>query len=394
MSNLLRHPSRRLTLVVLCGLTGLAAPATWAQSQVATEAELKQVRQRIERLTAQAGERTRERDAVTAQLADVERRLAEVQTRRRALRAERAEATRRLAVAEERVILQREALGQEREALGRQLRAAYTSGRQERIKLVLNQGDPELVGRMLTYYRYLNAARLDNISALNEGLATLARLVAEATTEQRRLDDLAREAELLIAELGQQRSTRQTLVADIDRRMADEQQKLATLSAQEAELRRIVEELANILADYPVNAEQPISALRGALTWPVAGRLVQNYGQTRAGASLRSKGLVLATEAGTEVRAIYHGRVVYADWLQGLGLLIIVDHGDDLLSLYGFNETLTKSVGEWIAPGEVIATVGNTGGQSQPGLYFELRQGTRAVNPRPWFRNRPGAGRR
>lgn len=394
MSNLQRHPSRRLALVVLCGIAGLVGSGTWAQSQVATEAELKQVRQRIERLTAQAAERTRERDAVTAQLADVERRLAEVQTRRRDLRAEQAEATRRLAVAEERVVLQREALGQEREALGRQLRAAYTSGRQERIKLVLNQGDPEQVGRMLTYYRYLNAARLDNISALNEGLAKLARLVAEATTEQGRLDALAREAEALIVELGQQRSNRQTLVADIDRRMADEQQKLAALSAQEAELKRIVEELANILADYPVNAEQPISTLRGALTWPVAGRLVQNYGQTRAGASLRSKGLVLATEAGTEVRAIYHGRVVYADWLQGLGLLIIVDHGDDLLSLYGFNETLTKSVGEWIAPGEVIATVGNTGGQSQPGLYFELRQGTRAVNPRPWFRNRPGAGRR
>lgn len=385
---------KRTSLGLLLLLLLVASGSAQAQSRVATEAELKEVRQRIERLTAQAAKRTRERDAVTAQLADVEQKLAEVQTRRRELRQEQADAGKRLALARERVTLQEAALASERDALGRQLSSAYKSGRQERIKLVLNQGDPEAVGRMLTYYRYLNAARLTNITALNEGLATLARLVAEADGEQRALEALAAEAETLIAELGRQRETRKQLVADIDRRLADESRQLEVLSAQEAELKRIIDELANILADYPINAEQPITSLRGELTWPVAGRLIRNFGQARAGASLRSKGIVLATDAGTEVRSIYHGRVAYADWLPGLGLLIIVDHGNDLLSLYGFNETLTKSVGEWIAPGEVIATVGNTGGQSQPGLYFELRQGTRAVNPRPWFRNRPGAGRR
>jgi septal ring factor EnvC (AmiA/AmiB activator) len=394
------NPSRRrhaavpaVILALSLGALATGGPAL-AQSRVATEADLAEVRGRIERLTARVAERTRERDALTGQLAAVERRLAEVQSRRRALRAEQADAVRRLALAEERVRLQRAALVSERDALGRQLRAAYTSGRQERLKLVLNQRSPESVGRMLAYYRYLNDARLTNITALNEGLEKLAALAADVVAEQDTLERLAREAEALIASLATQRDERQRLVTDIDRRLADERRELDALAAQEAELKRLIDELSAILSDYPVNAEQPITALRGKLTWPVAGRLVRNFGQSLGGAALRSKGIVLATEPGTEVRAIYHGRVAYADWLPGLGLLMIVDHGDGLLSLYGYNETLTKSVGEWIAPGEVIATVGNTGGQSQPGLYFELRQGTRAVNPRPWFRNRPGAGRR
>ncbi len=394
------NPSRRrraaapaTILAAALAALGAGEPAS-AQSRVATEADLAEVRGRIERLTSQVAKRTRERDALTRQLADVERRLADVQSRRRALRSEQADAGKRLALAEERVRLQREALTSERDALGRQLRAAYTSGSQERLKLVLNQQSPESVGRMLAYYRYLNDARLTNITALNEGLEKLAALAADVVAEQDNLARLAREAEALIASLGEQRDERQRLVADIDRRLADEQRELEALAAQESELKRLIDELSAILSDYPVNAEQPITALRGELTWPVAGRLVRNFGQSLGGASLRSQGIVLATEPGTEVRAIYHGRVAYADWLPGLGLLMIVDHGDDLLSLYGYNETLNKSVGEWIAPGEVIATVGNTGGQSRPGLYFELRQGTRAVNPRPWFRNRPGAGRR
>ena len=394
------NPSRRrraaapaTILAAALAALGAGEPAS-AQSRVATEADLAEVRGRIERLTSQVAKRTRERDALTRQLADVERRLADVQSRRRALRSEQANAGKRLALAEERVRLQREALTSERDALGRQLRAAYTSGSQERLKLVLNQQSPESVGRMLAYYRYLNDARLTNITALNEGLEKLAALAADVVAEQDNLARLAREAEALIASLGEQRDERQRLVADIDRRLADEQRELEALAAQESELKRLIDELSAILSDYPVNAEQPITALRGELTWPVAGRLVRNFGQSLGGASLRSQGIVLATEPGTEVRAIYHGRVAYADWLPGLGLLMIVDHGDDLLSLYGYNETLNKSVGEWIAPGEVIATVGNTGGQSRPGLYFELRQGTRAVNPRPWFRNRPGAGRR
>lgn len=393
MSDRRRH---RLSLVccLLLALAAIAPSAASGQSRVATEADLARVRERIETLTQRVAEQTRERDALTRQLSDVEQSLAEVQARRRALRTEQADAAQRLALAEERAALQTAALASERAALGRQLRAAYTSGRQERLKLLLNQQSPESIGRMLVYYRYLSDARLGVIGRLNDGLAELARLVDAVRSEQAQLAALAEEAEALIGRLATRRAERQALLADIDRRLAEQNVRLAALAEQESALKSLIEELSAILSDYPVNAEQPIKALRGQLTWPVAGRLVRNFGQTRASSELRSKGVVLAAEAGTEVRSIYHGRVAYADWLPGLGLLIIVDHGDDLLSLYGYNETLTKSVGDWISPGEVIATVGNTGGQATTGLYFELRNGTRAVNPRPWFRNRPGPDRR
>ena len=104
---------------------------------------------------------------------------------------------------------------------------------------------------------------------------------------------------------------------------------------------------------------------------------------------MSSKGVVLAADSGTDIRAIYHGRVAYADWLPGMGMLLVIDHGDDLLSLYGYNETLLKEVGDWVTPGEVIATVGNTGGRSRPGLYFALRRGSQPLNPSRWFQGSP-----
>ena len=125
--------------------------------------------------------------------------------------------------------------------------------------------------------------------------------------------------------------------------------------------------------------------MRGKLPWPVPGRIVANFGQSRGG-GLKWNGVLIATERGTEVHAPYAGRVVYADWLPGMGLLIILDHGGGYMTLYGHNEQLYKGVGETVAAGDVIATVGDTGGQAQPDLYLEVRKGTTPLDPRHWFR--------
>ncbi len=366
-----------------------------AQTRVASEAQLREVQSRIATLAENVRERTRERDSLTASLADLEQQLAGVQSRRQQLRKDQTAAKKRLQLSEERARLQRESLAGEREELARQLRAAYTSGRQERIKLLLNQKDPAQLGRMMVYYGYLNEERLANIGSLREGLQTLLVLTREADNERQGLERLAKEADALIASLADKRKQRRALLVEIDQRIGEQNQQLAALSRQEQDLATLLSELSSILSDYPISSEEPLSELRGKLAWPVAGTPIRNYGQSRgAGGNVRSKGIVLSADAGTEVRAIYHGRVVYADWLPGMGLLIIIDHGDDLLSLYGYNETLQKVVGDWISPGDVIATVGNTGGQSDNALYFELRNGRSAVNPRPWFRNRPGSDRR
>ncbi len=167
-------------------------------------------------------------------------------------------------------------------------------------------------------------------------------------------------------------------------------EEVARLAAQEKDLTRLIDELSTILSDYPISSEQPFSEHKGKLTWPVAGTLLHDYGQPRVGGNIKWNGVVLAAPRGREVRAIYHGRIAFADWLAGMGLLIIVDHGEGYMTLYGYNETLQKNAGDWVAPGDVIATVGDSGGQSEAGLYFELRRGTRPVDLRQWVTRRPG----
>lgn len=381
--------------MTVCAVTACACLAVGARgANVASEKQLREVQSRIERLSRQVAERTAERDALTAGLADIETGIAAAEQRRRELGGEQAAARARLAETEREIARQQTVLAAEHAELARQLRSAYTSGRQERIKLVLNQGSPAELGRMLVYYQYLNDARIDNMSAIEALLGNLASLREDALDTEARLVRLAEQTEALLRSLAADRDARQQLVVKIDRQLADDDALITELRAREQELSALIEELSSILADYPIDAEAPMSSLRGSLTWPVAGTLTSGFGAPRAGGKVRSKGVVLAADAGTDVRAIYHGRVAFADWLPGMGLLIIIDHGEGLMSLYGYNETLQKTVGDWISPGDVIATVGNTGGQSRAALYFELRNGKRAINPRPWFRQAPGAGRR
>ena len=136
---------------------------------------------------------------------------------------------------------------------------------------------------------------------------------------------------------------------------------------------------------YPVDTNSAFGQLRGKLAWPVSGHLVARFGDTRAG-GVKWDGVLVATERGAPVKAVYQGRVIYADWLPGLGLLTIVDHGDGYMSLYGHNERLYKAVGERVAAGDAIASAGDSGGSSRPELYFEIRKGGKPVDPRPWFK--------
>jgi septal ring factor EnvC (AmiA/AmiB activator) len=280
-------------------------------------------------------------------------------------------------------------LGLESAQLEDQVVAAYTSGNQERLKLLLNQHDPATLGRLMTYYRYMSEFRGNNISAVNSHITELSDLRSQAAKEEDRLAGLARARFAELTELNAAQENRQELLAALKTRIAEEGSEIDRLAAEEQDLARLIAELTSILSDYPITSEEPFSTLRGKLTWPIAGSLVHDFGQPRAG-GLKWNGVVLSAPRGREVRSIYHGRVAFADWLAGMGLLVIVDHGDGFLTLYGYNETTLKSAGDWVAPGDVIATVGDSGGQQQTGLYFEVRQGTKPVNPRSWVSRQPG----
>ena len=356
------------------------------------ERELERVRERISELKERMDDRAAERDRVTADLQAAEGVISRHRIQLAELARQKTFSENRIEELEAQSRAREAELDEETSLLAAQVRAAYTNGRQERVKLLLNQHDPAALGRMMAYYRYLSEHRGNNIDSVNRHLTELSRLHSEAARERDRLSALAAERQAELDRLGAAQGKRRDLLASLKTRMQQEGAEIERLAAEEKDLTRLIAELTSILSDYPITSDAPFTDLKGGLTWPVVGTLLHDFGQARAGGGLKWNGVVLAAPRGREVRAVYHGRVVFADWLAGLGLLVIVDHGEGYMTLYGYNETTLKSAGDWVAPGDVIATVGDSGGRSQSGLYFELRQGAKPIDPRSWITRQPRAG--
>ena len=375
---------------LLLALFAAGASGDEAELAKVKEQELEQVRERISELKQSMDRAAADRDRLTGELQAAEIAISEQRLKLEALERERRFVDKRRSDLET-TIAEREAeLERESAALASQVRAAYMSGGQERMKLLLNQQDPGTLGRVMAWYGYLNEHRGENIELVSLRIRELAALATELAAEEARLEAIATKRLAELAALGRAQEERQSLLAAVKAKIDTESREIDRLAAQEKDLARLIAELATILSDYPITSEEPFAAFRGRLTWPVAGTLTHDFGQPRVGDSLRWNGVVLEAPRGREVRAVYHGRVAFADWLAGLGLLVIVDHGDGYLTLYGYNETVLKNAGDWVAPGDVIATVGSSGGQAESALYFEVRQGTTPVNPREWVTRRPG----
>ncbi len=382
-----------LTPLIMLLLAALVAEAQDTDGELAKvkEQELEEVRERISELKRSMDQSATSRDRLTGEL-----RTAEVEISEKRIRLKELERERDYSINQKRKldgqIQQREAeLESEASELALQVRAAYMNGSQERIKLLLNQRDPATLGRLITYYRYLNDYRAGNIETVSAYLRELAELRGKVAAEEARLANLAKQRYAELTKLNTAQEKRRQLLVSLRGRMADEGREIEQLAAQEKDLSQLIAELSSILSDYPISSESPFSEHKGRLTWPVAGSLVHDFGQPRVTDRLKWNGVVLAAPRGREVRSIYHGRVVFSDWLAGLGLLVIVEHGEGYMTLYGYNETTLKNTGDWVAPGDVIATVGDSGGQARTALYFEIRRGTRPLNPRKWVTKRPGS---
>jgi murein hydrolase activator len=379
-------------LLILVFLATVAAQAQETGGELAKikEQELEDVRERISDLKESMDESAAARDRLTAELQEAEVEISEKRIRLKELERERDFSARRKAELDGKLRQRESELDEESRELAEQVRAAYMSGSQERVKLLLNQRDPATLGRLMAYYGYLSDYRGANIEAVTAAIRELAALRSEVAAEEARIADLAKARYAELTKLGAAQDRRQSLLGDLRHKLAGEGQEVDRLAAQEKDLSRLIAELTTILSDYPISSEDPFSEHKGGLTWPVAGTLLHDFGQPRVSNRLKWNGVVLAAPRGREVRAVYHGRVVFADWLAGLGLLIIIDHGESYMTLYGYNETVLKNAGDWVAPGDVIATVGDSGGQNQSSLYFELRRGTQPLNPGQWVTRRPG----
>ncbi|NNF51475.1 MAG: peptidoglycan DD-metalloendopeptidase family protein [Gammaproteobacteria bacterium] len=351
----------------------------------AREAELEELRGALKALRDDLQTDLRKRDEQAASLRDAEKREAAAAKRLQGIRSEQKsnEAQRRKLQGERR---KREGeLAEERDALAEQLRAAYINGRGERLKLLLNQQDPAKLGRQMVYYDYLNRARNERIQTVIAHLAEIIRLDQELAKIAARLAELAADAKTEVAEQAEARIERAAVLASIRARISKRGDQITRLESEERALGNLIRDLQSVMRDFPVQGEQPFTAMRGKLGWPVNGRLGNDYGQQRAGGNIRWNGVVVEADRGAPVRAVARGRVSYADWLPGLGLLVILDHGGGYMSLYGHNDTINRDVGEWVQPGDIIATVGESGGRRSPALYFEIRNGARPENPHRWF---------
>lgn len=375
----------------LCLACCLLAPASLpaADDGAAREAELAALRERIQAVQAEQRAALDRRDRLTRELRATEARLAGLNAELRGLERDIAAREARLEDLRRDAAVTGRRLAAQKRALAEQIRAAYLAGREEKLKLLLNQEDPARLGRMLVYYEYLNQARAAQIERVRRTLAELDALSRDIGAVLARLEALRETRAGLRDRLAAAQAERRAVLTELEASIRNREQRLARLRQDEKALQDLVRRLESVFADIPeeLGAGPAFGSRRGRLAWPVSGRLLNRFGARRE-AGLEWQGVMIAAERGSEVRAISRGRVAYADWLPHYGMLVILEHGDGYMSLYGHNQALYKEPGDWVQAGEVIAAVGDTGGRTEPGLYFEIRKNGRPVDPAAWLGNR------
>ncbi len=270
---------------------------------------------------------------------------------------------------------------QQEQILAKQLRAAYSAGHHDYLKLILNQEHPSSVQRTITHYQYLNAARIKEIETFK---VTIKKLNDVELQQQLKAEQLAKltqtqNQQKQILELSKTKQ-KQTLNA-LNKKVLTGQQKLVKLEREEKDLVALLKKMA--AAAQAAENLVGLSKLKRKLNWPVKGKISHSFGSSKQG-YLKWKGVFLSAPIGRQVKTIHNGTILFSDWLNGYGLVSVVDHGDGYMSLYGHNQALLKSVGDRVEAGEPIALVGQSGGQDKSGLYFEIRHTGKAVNPKLW----------
>jgi septal ring factor EnvC (AmiA/AmiB activator) len=372
----------------LCGVRAGAAEET--QDSAQAKAKLAEVRSRIAALTGRLGGELKQRDALNAHLRDIDLGITAKRQRLEGLRSAEAAAERRRGELRVEAARVKSELDSQRAALAAQVRAAYMMGQQERLKLLLNQDDPSSAGRMAAYYGYFARERSEKIAEIRERVDRLKQLQAEVDQTTEKLHELQSDATRQLADLQHARQDRSQALAAVTREVSSGSDELKQLKREEQAEENLVADLAKVLQDFPVDTQESFQGLKGRLPWPVPGKITARYQDLRTDAaqsSLRSNGVLIQTAPGAKVRAPYFGRVVYADWLQGLGLLLIIGHKGDYMTLYGHAEVLYKSVGDWVSPGDVVAGMSDAG--SAPQLYFEIREGRTPKDPKLWLKGNP-----
>ena len=361
----------------------------------ADRAELDALRARIETLKKELSGAEENRSEASDGLRASERGVSEANRMLRNIgaqqRAARADLVR---VGQQSRMLEAAIAAQQRE-LGQLLAMRHASGQQDYLRLLLSGRDPNQTARELYYYSYISRAQADFIRALRTNLAGLAQLAREASAKDAELASLEARQREGRKELLAQQAERRRILARLATQLRSQRREIKSLQRAEARLSRLVEELGKLIspgASGRRNERLPeagrdggaFASLKGKLRLPTRGELINRFGSPRSDSGLSWKGLFIRGASGEEVRAVAAGRVVFAEWMRGFGNLMIIDHGQSYLTIYGNNEALLKQVGDTVATGDAVATVGNSGGNPDSGLYFEIRYQGKAFDPLRW----------
>ena len=382
-------------LLALClGLCGylVFGQASAQAAETDAKSKLEQVKRRIRNLQDQLRSTEGKREEQSRALQEMEMQIGALARRIRVTKQSLQRQQRRLAELEGQRADARLRLDKHRASLERQIRAAYAMGRQEKMKILLNQQDPAVVSRVMVYYDYFNSARVEQMAEIRKSLQQLSVIERKIAQEEQRLQQLQAKNLNQKKQFEVAQKSRKEIIASLNSRLKNKGQELLSLKSDEKQLQSLLNELQQTLADIPLNqtANVAFQTRKGKLPWPSRGEILARFGSAREVGKLKWDGVLISAPEGQEVRAIHHGRVAFADWLRGFGLLLIIDHGEGYMSLYGHNQSLFKETGEWVEPGEVVAQVGSSGGRSRSGIYFGIRHNGQPKNPTQWCRRIKG----
>ncbi|MFY9178467.1 MAG: peptidoglycan DD-metalloendopeptidase family protein [Venatoribacter sp.] len=364
-----------ISILILCLALTHAAQANEKEKIQALDKEIKQLQEwlnsaqkELDKLNQNLRTSDIEVNKLTKQIEETRAKLQHEQSNLKKLKAEQGQLN--------------ELQTQHRRYLAEQIRAAQRLGQDSPIKLLLNQSDPQQAQRMLRFFAYFNQARIEQIQTVIADLERLDNLAKHISQSEQSLKQTEQELLKRSQQRQQQKHKQQQLLTQLRQNMSGEKQRLERKEADRAQLEKLLKQVEiQLQRQKQEQAKGNFAQQKGKLSTPVAGRVIKTYNP-----AVRHEGWLISAPEGTAVHAVHKGRVVFSDWLRGYGLITILDHGQGYLSLYAHNQSLLKSVGNWVNQGEVIATVGQSGGGEQDALYFEIRQNGRPQNPGLWLK--------
>jgi len=375
----------RLWLVL--ALLAAATPAL-AEQQV-TPGQIKALREEIAGIDEWLADAEEDRSELERQLSRLEQEIGRLTRERRELQEQAREQQQRLTeLGKEESELAR-TLESQRDSLKKQIRAAWMEGDAPAVKVLLNEIDPDKIARTMTYYEYLSRDTLDRLETFAANLRQLKETQEQVRAGRERLAGLEQDVANRQQELTASKSERQETLAALKSDISDRRSEREELESDRKRLEKLLKEVEEAIANIPTpNESDPFESLKNKLPWPADGKVASNFGDSYASGKLRYNGLLIATDEESDVKAVHYGRVVFANWLRGFGLMTILDHGDGYMTLYGHSSSLYTSPGDWVEAGEAIAQAGRTGGTDDPAVYFEIRRNGKPDNPRSWLGNR------